>query len=108
MVMGLHQNLEEATRMAIRETLDFITGRFPHIAREEAYMIATVAVDYHITQVVDGVKGVHGMIPKAIFYYAIAGRAEGSPPGLVLSCATSKLRHGNARVPGLASLPVDE
>jgi acetamidase/formamidase len=30
-------------------------------------MIATVAVDYHITQVVDGVKGVHGMIPKAIF-----------------------------------------
>ena len=67
MVMGLHQNLEEATRMAIRETLDFITGRFPHIAREEAYMIATVAVDYHITQVVDGVKGVHGMIPKAIF-----------------------------------------
>jgi len=67
MVLGLHQNLEEATRMAIRETLDFITGRFPHIAREEAYMIATVAVDYHITQVVDGVKGVHGMIPKAIF-----------------------------------------
>jgi len=66
-VMGLHQNLEEATRMAIRETLDFITGRFPHIAREEAYMIATIAVDYHITQVVDGVKGVHGMIPKAIF-----------------------------------------
>jgi acetamidase/formamidase len=67
MVIGLHQNLEEATRMAIRETLDFITGRFPHITREEAYMIATVAVDYHITQVVDGVKGVHGMIPKAIF-----------------------------------------
>ena len=37
------------------------------ICRGEAYMIATVAVDYHITQVVDGVKGVHGMIPKAIF-----------------------------------------
>jgi acetamidase/formamidase len=30
-------------------------------------MIASVAVDYHVTQVVDGAKGIHGMIPKAIF-----------------------------------------
>jgi acetamidase/formamidase len=34
---------------------------------EEAYMIASVAVDYHVTQVVDGTKGIHGMIPKSIF-----------------------------------------
>src|SRR5262245_17338837 len=26
-----------------------------------------VAVDYHVTQVVDVTKGIHGMIPKAIF-----------------------------------------
>jgi acetamidase/formamidase len=26
-----------------------------------------VATDYHVTQVVDGTKGVHGLIPKAIF-----------------------------------------
>ena len=48
-------------------TIDFITKRFPHLTREEAYMIASVAVDYHVTQVVDGTKGIHGMIPKAIF-----------------------------------------
>jgi acetamidase/formamidase len=30
-------------------------------------MIASVAVDYHVTQVVDGTKGIHGMIPKKIF-----------------------------------------
>jgi acetamidase/formamidase len=30
-------------------------------------MIASVAVDYHVTQVVDDTKGIHGMIPKAIF-----------------------------------------
>jgi acetamidase/formamidase len=30
-------------------------------------MIASVAVDYHVTQVVHGTKGIHGMIPKAIF-----------------------------------------
>jgi acetamidase/formamidase len=67
MVMGLHPNLEEAMKIAVRETLDFITERFPHLTRREAYMIASVAVDYHVTQVVDGTKGIHGMIPKAIF-----------------------------------------
>jgi hypothetical protein len=30
-------------------------------------MIAGIATDDHVTQVADGVKGVHGMIPKAIF-----------------------------------------
>jgi acetamidase/formamidase len=66
-VMGLHPNLEEAMKMATRETILFITQRFPKLSREEAYMIASVAVDYHVTQVVDGSKGIHGMIPKAIF-----------------------------------------
>ena len=66
-VMGLSPNLEEAMKMAVRETIGFITQRFPKLTREEAYMIASVAVDYHVTQVVDGTKGIHGMIPKTIF-----------------------------------------
>jgi acetamidase/formamidase len=66
-VMGLNPVLDEAMKIAVRETIDFITTRFPHLTREEAYMIASVAVDYHVTQVVDGTKGIHGMIPKAIF-----------------------------------------
>jgi acetamidase/formamidase len=91
--MGLNPNLEEAMKMAVRETIRFITQRFPKLSWEEAYMIASVAVDYHITprageasrrartirrarsedtrwpakRVVDGTKGIHGMIPKAIF-----------------------------------------
>ena len=66
-VMGLDPSLEEAMKIAVRETINFITRRFPKLSREEAYMIASVAVDYHVTQVVDGTKGIHGMIPKAIF-----------------------------------------
>jgi acetamidase/formamidase len=66
-VMGLHTDLDEGMKIAVRETIDFITKRFPHLSREEAYMIASVAVDYHVTQVVDGTKGIHGMIPKSIF-----------------------------------------
>jgi acetamidase/formamidase len=66
-VMGLNPDLDDAMKIVVRETIDFITKRFPHLTREEAYMIASVAVDYHVTQVVDGTKGIHGMIPKAIF-----------------------------------------
>ena len=66
-VMGLNPNLEEAMKMAVRETISLITERFPKLSREEAYMIASIAVDYHVTQVVDGTKGVHAMIPKSIF-----------------------------------------
>jgi acetamidase/formamidase len=66
-VMGLSPNLEEAMKIAVRETIAFLTERFPKLSRQEAYMIASIAVDYHVTQVVDGTKGIHGMIPKAIF-----------------------------------------
>jgi acetamidase/formamidase len=66
-VMGLHPDLDEGMKIAVRETIDLITKRFPNLTREEAYMIASVAVDYHVTQVVDGTKGIHGMIPKSIF-----------------------------------------
>ncbi len=30
-------------------------------------MLSSVAVDFDITQLVDGVKGVHAKIPKSIF-----------------------------------------
>jgi acetamidase/formamidase len=66
-VMGLAPTLDEAMKLAVRETITFITGRFPKITREEAYMIASIAVDYHVTQAVDRTVGIHGMIPKAIF-----------------------------------------
>ena len=66
-VMGLNPKLDEAMKMAVRETIGFITARFPKLSREEAYMIASVAVDYHVTQTVDGTVGIHGMIPKSIF-----------------------------------------
>ena len=67
MVMGLHQDLDEAMKIAVRETVDFVVERFPRLTRQEAYMIASVAVDYHVTQVVDGRKGIHAMVPKTIF-----------------------------------------
>jgi acetamidase/formamidase len=64
--MGLHEDLNEATRLAVREMIDFLTSE-KGLTRDDAYMLASVAADLSITQLVDGTKGVHMMIPKAIF-----------------------------------------
>ena len=66
MVMGLDKDLTEAAKLATREAIDFLSVQ-KKMSRDDAYMLASVAVDFRITQVVDGTKGVHGMIPKAIF-----------------------------------------
>ena len=65
-VMGLDKDLTQAMKLAGREAIDFLTNE-KHLAPDQAYMLASSAVDFHVTQVVDGVKGVHGMIPKGIF-----------------------------------------
>ena len=64
--MGLSPDLTEALKMAVREAIDFLVT-VKHLAREDAYMLCSVAVDFNVTQAVDGTKGVHAMIPKSIF-----------------------------------------
>jgi acetamidase/formamidase len=64
--MGLHEDLTEATKMALREMIDFLVT-VKHMTRDDAYQLSSVAADLDITQLVDGNKGVHAMIPKAIF-----------------------------------------
>jgi acetamidase/formamidase len=64
--MGLHESLDEAARRAVKEMIDYLTAE-RGLARDDAYMLTSAAADLHVTQVVDGVKGVHAMLPKAIF-----------------------------------------
>ena len=64
--MGFHQELYEATRTAVREMIDFLVAE-KHLSRDDAYMLTSVAGDVDITELVDGNKGVHVMMPKAIF-----------------------------------------
>ena len=64
--MGLNPDLTEALKTAVREAIDFLVTE-KHLSREEAYMLSSVAVDFNVTQAVDGTKGVHAMIPKSIF-----------------------------------------
>jgi acetamidase/formamidase len=64
--MGIDEDLREAAKLAVREAIDFLVTE-KHLTRDDAYQLASVAADFDITQLVDGTKGVHAMIPKAIF-----------------------------------------
>lgn len=64
--MGLHESLDEAARRATREMIDYLTAE-RGLSRDDAYMLISAAVDLHVTEVVDGVKGVHATLPKSIF-----------------------------------------
>jgi len=70
--MGLHEDLNEATKLAVREMIDYLMTE-KHLSRDDAYMLSSVAADLSITELVDGNKGVHMSIPKAIF---VAGPAK--------------------------------
>lgn len=62
--MGLHAELDEAARIAVREMIAHVRRRTP-LSREEAYMLCSLAADLRITQSVDGEKGCHMMLAKA-------------------------------------------
>jgi acetamidase/formamidase len=64
--IGLHENLDEAARRAAKEMIDYLMSA-RGLSRDDAYMLTSAAVDLHVTQVVDHVKGVHATLPKAIF-----------------------------------------
>jgi acetamidase/formamidase len=64
--MGLDPDLNEATKMAVREMIDYLTT-VKRLSRDDAYMLCSVAADLRITQLVDGTKGAHMMLPKDIF-----------------------------------------
>ncbi len=64
--MGLDEDLTEATRLAVREMIDFLV-REKGLSRDDAYMLTSVAGDVDVTQLVDGTKGVHVLLPKAVF-----------------------------------------
>jgi acetamidase/formamidase len=66
MTMGLNEDLDVAVKDATRDMLDWIS-QLKGISREDAYMVASAAMDLVVTQNVDGTKGIHALMPKAIF-----------------------------------------
>jgi len=65
--MGMHEDLDQAMKTALRQMIAFICAR-SNLSREEAYQFCSLAVDFHVTQTVNGEKGVHGMLKKGLLF----------------------------------------
>jgi acetamidase/formamidase len=66
LAMGLDEDLDEATRLAVREMVDFLVVE-KKMSRDDAYMLCALAADLHVTQAVDATKGVHASLAKSFF-----------------------------------------
>ena len=64
--MGFSPDLNRAAIQAAREMVRFLVEE-RHLSAEDAYMLTSVAADLHVTQIVDGTKGIHALLPKRIF-----------------------------------------
>ena len=62
---GLNADLDDAARQALRGMIDWITV-LTGICNDEAYSLSSFAVDLHVTQTVNNIKGVHAMIDRSI------------------------------------------
>lgn len=62
LTLGLHEDLDEAMYRALDAMMDLIV-ELHSVDRPTALALASVAVDLRVTQVVNGVKGVHAVLP---------------------------------------------
>ncbi|MFF1632054.1 acetamidase/formamidase family protein, partial [Streptomyces sp. NPDC058272] len=65
-VLGLHRDLNEAFREAVREPLRVLADLY-EVPTEIGYAYLSAAADFVVSQVVDDVKGVHCLIRKSDF-----------------------------------------
>ena len=64
--MGFDDDLSRATRKALTNMIDFLVSE-KGMSRDDAYMLISVAGDVEETELVDRNKGVHVVLPKALF-----------------------------------------
>jgi acetamidase/formamidase len=64
--MAFDPDLDEAGKTALRDMICFLGSRW-NLTPDDAYSLCSLAVDLEVTQVVDGNRGIHAMLPKSIF-----------------------------------------
>jgi acetamidase/formamidase len=76
LTFGLHEDLDEAMWLAVEGMLDLLERR--GYTRKEALMLASLVVDLRITQVVNGTKGVHAILPHDVLNDCLPGSTGAS------------------------------
>jgi len=64
--VGIDADLNEAFRIATRNTIDFLQ-RKAGLSALDAYSLASIGISFRVTQFVNKTRGVHALISKALF-----------------------------------------
>ncbi len=63
--IGLDTDLDDAAKQALRAMIAWLVA-LKGWTPSEAYVFCSLACDLHVTQLVDGIKGIHAMVPRAL------------------------------------------
>ena len=63
--MGMDPDLDRCLAMALRDMI-VLLGERAHLSRVDAYTLCSLAVDFRVTQTVNGSRGVHAMVAKTL------------------------------------------
>ena len=63
--LGLDEDLDQAAKQALRGMIALL-GEIRNMHPADAYSLCSLAVDLRVTQIVDGNKGIHAMLPKSL------------------------------------------
>ena len=63
--MAFDEDLDDAAKEALRQMIDLICAR-SNLDRAQAYALCSLAADLRVTQIVNGNKGIHVVLPKSV------------------------------------------
>jgi acetamidase/formamidase len=63
--LGLNEDLDDAAKQALRGMIAWLV-EMKGWSRSDAYVFCSLACDLHVTQLVDGNKGIHAMVRKEL------------------------------------------
>jgi acetamidase/formamidase len=67
--MGMDPDLDQCAVIALRDMIRLI-GEKTTLSKEDAYTLCSIAADLRVTQTVNGSKGIHVMLAKALLHSA--------------------------------------
>jgi acetamidase/formamidase len=67
MTMAMDPDLDQCVVRALRDMIALL-GEKRNLSREDAYTLCSLAADLRVTQTVNGSKGIHCMIAKAVVH----------------------------------------
>jgi acetamidase/formamidase len=66
LTLGFHENLHEASLIALEAMLNLMAQQY-QVPRNQALALASLVVDLRVTQIANGVHGVHALLPFEAF-----------------------------------------